>query len=1365
MVACVPSSLAGGPAETLHKPCDARRVVVDQGTTIRLCCPLSVELEGHERALPGRQGRLVFAYLVVHRRRAVGRDELIELLWPEQLPADPGEALSALLSRVRRALGGDVLGGRRELEVRLPPGSWVDLEAAIAAAERADAALAVKDHARVWEAASAALEIVNGGFLVGDDVPWSEDRRREVQQLRLRCLEAIAAAGSALGGGRAADAERAARDAVEAAPFRESGHRLLMAALAAQGNTAEALRAYERLRVLLRDELGSAPGADVQALHRRLLTGAPAVGDAAPAPRREERKLIAVLCAELPGVAEPIDPEELALVETEALRRTRALVERFGATVQESAAGALVALFGAPVAHEDDAERAVSAALRLCELQLASRVGVASGEAIIGAGGRAVGAVTGSAGALARRAPSGRVAVDEATVTATAHVCEPLSADAWLATGGERPATRVASPVTRLVGRDRELALLQELRASVLAERRPRLVTIMGEAGIGKSRLLDELCARVEQQAPGTVHRGRCLAYGEGITYWALREILWDVAGILLDDSGAVAAGKLTRLAAGLLDDAGEVLRVTSALAVTAGIALPAGALGEASPETVAEEIALAWPRLLSALAARAPVVVAIEDLHRADPALLDMVERIVARTEGPLLLLATARPELVGARPGWSARPGRWQITLDALSADATRALVADLFDAPDPSTAGRVAEIAEGNPFYAEEIVRHLEETSGAAPPIPNTIRALLAARIDALPEDEKAALQHAAVVGRRFWAAALEPTWAQAPLGPRLTALEQRGFVTVQPSSLLPGQRELAFVHGLTREVAYQSIPRGARCRVHAAVVEWIEGLIGDRREEFVELLAHHYEAAAAPADAALAWPAEPERIEQLRAAAVDALLEAGEAARRRLAIPGALRFAERGLALARSDRERLEALTLRARSLHAAVRGDDGLAAYLEAIEIAQRLGEAEAVAELRAHATLLCSRYPGSFTGPDWRERADELVAQGLAESGEHEVSFATGALLVARAWGTWRRRDPIAEDLPGARRDALRGAEIAEEIGSSLLLSIALEALTWIAFSQGDCEAASLGERHLRAAARLGDRFEANESLNMAVISYVRGGQFERAREIADEVSRQAPALGSHRALHAVASQAIVLVPGGHLAELREATDQVDELVTLEGERMCANAMVAVAARALALHECRAQPGAAEAIALFERISPVSRPLVRWGPWIIEALRGIVGLEESLARLACVEVRAGSGNVVSVLRTELHLRALAGDWDRAGQLGDRTRALATTTCAPALRCVADWAQAVKLADDDRVGEAIALAGAATAALAALGERYNAARLMGELLARLGDEAPAPVVCTTAEQLDAMGAHASADGVRAAACAHGRAQAF
>jgi len=256
------------------------------GARVRLCGQLEVDLGGGrvEQRLPGRQGPLVVALLVLNRHRPVARDELIGALWPGDAPADPDEALSALLSKVRQAIGRDALAGRRELTLVLPADAQVDVEQALAGVESAEAAVARGDWHAAWEAAAQAGEITRQAFLVGHDGPWVEDRRRELQDARLSALEALAAAGVALGGARLGEAERAARELTRLAPLREAGHRLLMEALAARGEVAEALAAYEDLRVLIRDELGVTPSEQVRALHERLLTGGAAAPEAVPLP-------------------------------------------------------------------------------------------------------------------------------------------------------------------------------------------------------------------------------------------------------------------------------------------------------------------------------------------------------------------------------------------------------------------------------------------------------------------------------------------------------------------------------------------------------------------------------------------------------------------------------------------------------------------------------------------------------------------------------------------------------------------------------------------------------------------------------------------------------------------------------------------------------------------------------------------------------------------------------------------------------------------------------------------------------------------------------------------------------------------------
>jgi DNA-binding SARP family transcriptional activator len=244
-------------------------------TRVQVCGRLAVTWSGEriEERLPARQGRLLFTYLVVHRMRPRSREQLVDDLWPGAAPEVAGATLRPLLSRLRSVLGADAVAGREQPRLVLAPEAFVDLEAAMEAVHRAEGAIAAGDHARAWGPARVALHTADRGFLPGHDAPWAAAVRERLDDVRLRALECVAAVGLGLGGAELASTERAARRLIELAPFRESGHRALMEALAARGNVAEALLAYERLRVRLRDELGAVPAPEVQALHARLLTG------------------------------------------------------------------------------------------------------------------------------------------------------------------------------------------------------------------------------------------------------------------------------------------------------------------------------------------------------------------------------------------------------------------------------------------------------------------------------------------------------------------------------------------------------------------------------------------------------------------------------------------------------------------------------------------------------------------------------------------------------------------------------------------------------------------------------------------------------------------------------------------------------------------------------------------------------------------------------------------------------------------------------------------------------------------------------------------------------------------------------------
>jgi tetratricopeptide (TPR) repeat protein len=592
---------------------------------------------------------------------------------------------------------------------------------------------------------------------------------------------------------------------------------------------------------------------------------------------------------------------------------------------------------------------------------------------------------------------------------------------------------------------------------------------------------------------------------------------------------------------------------------------------------------------------------------------------------------------------------------------------------------------------------------------------------------------------VVGRAFWPPALETMRPGRAVDDSLRALEDKGLIVTRPTSSLPGQTELWFRHALIRDVAYGSIPRRRRTGAHAEVAGWIDQLAGDRREEFIELLAHHYELAAAP-----------ER-EEVRGKAVRALLQAGGVALRAYATGQALGFADRALALARNDGERLAALELRARSLHAAIRADEALASYLEALEIATELEDGEAVSRLRAYAILLCARFSGALSGESWKTTAAGMVTDGLAEIGDDRETFEAGALLVGRSrLPRWLGLPPDREQ---TRRDAERAIEIAEAIDAPYLLAYAVEALSQPTVQEGFCEAGAIGERMVQVAEILADRIEANETRVLAAVALVRAGRARAAEEAADAAARHAEHLSPHRRIHAACGQATTLLASGKLMKLLEATAQVPALIREDGGPVCPFGAVALAGHAVSLYEAQNGAAAATAIDLLDSARPGAE-----GPALLyraaEIVRPLTDLESTRSRLARITRSPEPVPRIYELRAALQLCALADDRGRLDELIAEARALAGPACAASLGWIADWAEAVQLARSRATAEALTKATRASSELEANAERYTAARLMTDLLPFLEGQLAASTAAGIADKLDAMGAHASAAEARA-----------
>jgi class 3 adenylate cyclase len=571
----------------------------------------------------------------------------------------------------------------------------------------------------------------------------------------------------------------------------------------------------------------------------------------------EERKLVTVLFVDVVGFtaqAERLDPEDVRALQAPYFARVREAIESFGGVVEKYIGDAVMAVFGAPVARGDDAERAVRAALTIVECvgDLDVRIAVNTGEALVTLAatpaqseGFVSGDVVNTAARLQTAAPVNGVLVGEETYFATRGAidyeeAEPVVAKgkrepvrAWRAVAaraapGERPA-RVP-----MVGRASELDALQGIWERVVSERRPQLVTLFGPGGIGKSRLSAEF-ADVVQASGGRVVRGRSLPYGEMTPYGSFAAQVKQIARMFDTDSLDVACEKLDRAVAALLDGA--------AAEVSAHIGMLIGVGREGTVED-RQTLFFSARRFVEALARQQPTLLVFEDIHLAASSLLDLLEMLASRVRDvPLLLLTQARPELLSERPTWGGGlPAYSAVQLEPLADDDARELAQRLFESAgtDAQRISELAETAEGNPLFVEELVASLAEGRSVQGHLPTSVRSLVAARIDALPAPEREALLEAAVVGKVFWSGSLRAG------AETLDELEGRDFIRRDPVSRLHGQQQFAFKHQLIREVAYSTLPRALRRERHEAIALFLEEAVGEVADVAPALAQHWREA---------------------------------------------------------------------------------------------------------------------------------------------------------------------------------------------------------------------------------------------------------------------------------------------------------------------------------------------------------------------------------------------------------------------------------------------------------------------------------------------------------------------------------------
>jgi class 3 adenylate cyclase/tetratricopeptide (TPR) repeat protein len=581
----------------------------------------------------------------------------------------------------------------------------------------------------------------------------------------------------------------------------------------------------------------------------------------------EERKLVSVLFVDIvdsTAHAEESDPEDVRERLQLFFETFRSQVEHFGGVVEKFIGDAAVAVFGAPLAHGDDAERAVRCGIAVLD-DIASldpagpaagmrvRGAVNTGEAIVSLGSEhergealATGDVVNTAARLQTAAPPGGLVVGEETYRATRRSIryEELPAvdakgkrqpvPAWLVVGEGTS----ARPASGFVGRDRELEVLTTTWRRVVDERRPQLITVLGPPGIGKSRLSKEFLQAVDAEGARTV-RGRSLPYEEQTGYRASAEQVRGVAGILVSDPPTVARTKLMETLPGLVTVA-EVEEIGRYLSLLLG-------LGTDDRSEDKTPLFFAVRRVVEGLGAEGPTVLVFEDVHWADTSQLELLEYLTTHVRDvPVAFLALARPELLDTRPTWGAGLlAHTTIPLEPLSADDAAAVATATLGGSSEATATvrRLIDVAEGNPLFIEELAASVAEGAFGGEGLPSTVREAIASRIDILPPDQRTVLLDASVIGKTFWRGALAAIGDEQRLDPLLDALEARDLIRREPTSRVEADHEFAFKHILIREVAYGTLPRAARRERHAAVAKYLEQQVGDA-PDIAWFLAHHW-----------------------------------------------------------------------------------------------------------------------------------------------------------------------------------------------------------------------------------------------------------------------------------------------------------------------------------------------------------------------------------------------------------------------------------------------------------------------------------------------------------------------------------------
>jgi tetratricopeptide (TPR) repeat protein len=937
----------------------------------------------------------------------------------------------------------------------------------------------------------------------------------------------------------------------------------------------------------------------------------------------------------------------------------RAELERHGGTFEKFSGDAILALFGSPKAHEDDPERCIRAGLAVRKgitelnaedqwLDLHIRIGIHTGEALVMLGARpsegewsAAGDVLNTAARIQSAAPTDGILVGEQTYQAAKHAFEFREADPIQAKGKSEPvlvwevvaardgAGLRAGGETPLVGREAELNELVSFCTETLGTRRPCIASIVGSPGVGKSRLLHELVSQIEEHF--RVHWGRCLSYGEGITYWPVTEVFKSAAGILRSDDLDTVAARLDEFLNELATEDVDELR-TIAAALSNLIGIPTTPRGTYAAGDISQaELHWGIRRTLQILAEERPTAVVIEDLHWAEPTLLELISYIAADdADAPLVLVCSTRPDLDETSPGFLGSEGRRRtVALETLGADQAAALLTSLTG--DPALAATpfataLIENAGGNPLFLEETVRVLREQGlidlerwqsdeAGELPIPTSVQGLISSRLDRLAREEKLLAHHASVVGSVFWAGAvahlgLENGAPQDDPRPGLQELERRDFVAHSAVSTVAGEDEYAFKHILMRDVAYGQLPKGRRAQLHLRFSDWVTDVRG-KGEEFVEIVAWHLEQACGLSREVARTPIEPP-IQQ----AADALAKAASRAERRESLREAHRYYTRALGVLRDEHGELRA-RLRLRRADILMMLGELKEASDELEEVA---GAASAIgrADIECEASLLLGDIDQrQGRAGDAKERL--TTAQELARStGDAYLRIRVAFVLAA-----------FVADFEGHHDEAIDGLRsaiaISEEIDDVALVAEGHLRLAAILMNRGDF---AEGEGELRCCLKLAGelgshRVEAEATSWLGIITYYRGNP-EEGERLCQQARTWFERTGDSyfQAQNLVRGLAVFALDDGRPDEaeawLREAIPiavQIGGWVAVEAYRYLVEALVAQGRL----------DDAQELVAFAARNLPEEDPLARSSLLLAEATVATAAAESSTAATAFAE--------------------------------------------------------------------------------------------------------------------------------------------